>query len=306
MINPVTRSATLWFKDFLSITDDDHYLDYLFKGTLIWPGLFIDNFAWQLVPVYMVSCLGIFLPAFTKKLSFWIIFCLGLLFYYSRNFMVVDNHKWLFLYWSMGLGLTTLIPVREEAIEHMKKVTLTLIGVSFGLAVFWKIYHGQYWDGHFIEYMFLTDGRFNDFLRLSGLLTIEESLLNLNLSKNISYINGVAYPKNSQPLVMPETMSFVSLIVSYYTLVIESLIAGLFLAGLRWRSLLDSCCFLLIMFIVTVYVITPVHAYACLLSFFGFSIAPTKRWRLTMLGTFFFVQIIRMPILGYLNDLLNL
>jgi hypothetical protein len=247
-----------------------------------------------MIPLFIVSSLFVLFPVSTKMRSLWICFFVSLLFLYSDKIFSLDNHKWLFLYWVIGILLTFQLE-KEEVLEHLSKTACWLIIVSFTLALFWKFYGGEYLNYKLFEFNLAGgDPRFQDFIRLVAGYSFEEAKMNSYLAKEYLLPEGIpaAYP--SAFVVKPGLILWAKFL-SYYTLLIELLIPTLFLLAIKFEKIRKYASYSLVIFIVTVYLIVPVSGFGALLAILGFSYAKSANEERAFILSFFFILLVRFP-----------
>ena len=117
------------------------------------------------VPVRVLATMMLVFPTFLTQPALWWLLTVALVAGNARDWYSIDNHKYLITYWV--LACTISLHVRERH-QWLGGVARTLTALVFGFAVLWKIVGGEYLNGSFLYYTFLTDSRLT---RLSAAVT---------------------------------------------------------------------------------------------------------------------------------------
>jgi hypothetical protein len=174
-----------------------------------------------------------------------------------------DNHIYLLSYWclAIGLALTTVSPATTLAASGA-----WLVGAAFAFAVLWKgVLSPDYLDGRFFRVTLLTDDRFADAVTLFGDVTaqqIRDARVFLQPLPEGAELADVDWFGEPPPLRL------LANVATWGGLVLEGLVAALFLSPLRGRAVLARHVALM-SFCVMTYALAPVLGFGCLLVVMG-------------------------------------
>lgn len=207
----------------------------------------------------------------------------------------IDNHKYLLVYWCAACTLAVSSSDPDSVLSWNGRI---LLGLVFSLAVLWKLLAGEYLNGEFLHFTFLLDGRLETPVRMLG--DLDPSALSLNRLLKAA-LSSVPHPEGFVVLASNSRVSSVALLASFWTLLIETTLAVVFLApGLSRRSRLVHP--LLMAFVATTYFLLPVTGFAFALVVLALSCCPTdnRRIRIAYLGLLVAIQLTRIPWQGLL------
>jgi len=238
--------------------------------------------------VLLATCaLMIFVRGVRESLLAWSLLTIFLGGLVSLQWELIDNHKWLLLWWSLACAVALTRPDPSAVLARSARL---FIGLAFGFATVWKLLADEYLDGSFFYFTFLTRKIFVPFI--TAVTDMDPALLaeNARLLTDLHLLPAVggAVTLHGHP-----TVRVLALISSYWTILIEGSIALAFLAPRTWRIARIREALLLI-FIGTPYLLTPVERFALALTMLGFTqTAPDRpRLRLLWLGLFIGLQFI--------------
>ena len=174
-------------------------------------------------PLAIMALYMLFVTGMTNNRFLWMIQSLGHFLLVALQWDYIDNHKYLSAYWIFTCWLSLYA---IEPAKMLKRSANLLIGTIFLLAVGQKVFRGQWLDGSFMHYTYLTDSRFELFVGWLSGITIDILPQNYRLiwealSEPYSF-PGVAL--NSTPFI--RQLAFAS---SLWTLFIEALVGIVFL-----------------------------------------------------------------------------
>jgi hypothetical protein len=227
-----------------SFTDSEHALDIPLK----------------ILALYMIISNRLFLDK-----SLWLILMLFHLLILFLQWDYIDNHKYISIYWLLACYLSLY---SSKPLEHLQFNAKVLIGTVFIVATFQKIIGGQYTDGSFLHFTFITDGRFEIPIGLWADLP-----MNL-LPENQAAMDDLrSFPNIVQDIKLHTANSIKHLarFVSYWTLIVEFLIGFLFLYSIKSDRLRQFKDYVLMYFMLSTYSIVMVSGFNYLLILLGFS-----------------------------------
>lgn len=218
---------------------------------------------WYVRSPIVVLCIAAFVRrSLYRTASFWFTVTVILAVKHYGTWYAMANHEYLINYWCLALGLSFLTPDPRKTIAVNARV---LIGLAFGFATLWKVISKDFLDGTFFHFLLLTDGHFRYVAQTLGGLPSEM------IRENHQAV--VALYANSSPIptVQLHDSALIPMIAGFltvWTLVLEGAIAVSFLAPVgklvsRWRDAL------LLIFLVTTYLITPIVGFGWILATMG-------------------------------------
>tara|TARA_R110002096_G_scaffold273422_9_gene467265 strand:+ start:43 stop:915 length:873 start_codon:yes stop_codon:yes gene_type:complete len=207
----------------------------------------------------------------------------------ATDWLWIDNHKFLMSYWVLACTVAVLSKAPMQVLRWNGKV---LVGLCFGFATLWKLLAGQYWNGDFMVYTLLVDGRM-EFIANSLAGIPKADLAQSRLLEDTIGLLPNEQLQTSLPIT--ERLRFVALGMSWWTLLIEAATAVLFLVkspiSNRWRDLV------LLAFVASTYVFVPVLGFGYILTIMGLASCPPERTmiRTVYLAVLVILQLGRLP-----------
>ena len=211
----------------------------------------------------------------------WILFFGIFAYTLVDKYYEIDNHKYLITYWALACATFC---AGGASLHRMRFQARLLIGFTFAFAVYHKAASGEYWDGSFFHYTILEDSRFEIVARFVGGLSSNDVAYNDQLLKTLE-----AFPHYSRAtLQSSESLQSFAILASWWTVVIELVIAVLFLWSDKKQSgiMLSFKNWSLLVFIWTTYAIAPVGRFALILSILGIAQSKHDRHKMAFLATF--------------------
>ena len=177
--------------------------------------------------------------------------------YHLLSWQFADNHQWLYLYWVLALFLKEITHSEQETSVFQAR---SLLAVVFTVACFWKIVDGQYLNGAFFQFEFIADKRLQGFVDQFLGMDFNQVRVNSFIS-NQHIMDGLTPVFYKNPLVLSDRALLVAKIFSYLTILLEALIAILFLSDKKsiWAD------WMILLFILFTYSLIPVHGFAAML-----------------------------------------
>jgi hypothetical protein len=211
----------------------------------------------------LFSAIGIIVRPLIRHKMFWL--CLTTLFVLViwQPWFNVPNHRYFQAYWCLAITLSLFTASPEESLA---KSARWLVGLAFLFSLIWKLRTPEFIDGRFFEYSIIYDVRL---VPLAVLLGIDSDLL----AQNRELLRAFISVGNLSGEVVLETNRWVavaSTILTWWTLLIEALVAACFLLSSRWISDVWRHSLLLV-FIFTTYLLAPVVGFGWALVAMGMS-----------------------------------
>lgn len=174
------------------------------------------------------------------------------------------NHDYLITYWCLICVLAVFTKTPKRVMRWNARLS---IGLCFFFATVWKFLSGEYLDGSFVHLTFLLDQRLEMGAFVFGGLNSEV----LQGNREVFTLMQATDPLTAETILQTSPlMAWLSLVLSYWTLLIEGTIAIAFLSP-RPQGLARNRDWLLILFLVTTYPFIPVFAFAAILALLGFA-----------------------------------
>ena len=232
----------------------------------------------------VVALAGIAFTLYRKQWFWPIFFVVTLLKFFSEAIFSLDNHSWLYIYWILTLAIYSMVRPSEKQFQLTARL---LIGFSFVFATAWKTLSPEFRSGSFFTFAGATETRFTGLFEVLGLQqkgTGNSNAFNLNQW-------GLVDPPAAFQLANNADLSSFWMFLTFATLILEALIALLFLIPLAqrqawWR---DG---VLTIFCVGTYILMPVLGFGHLLCILGYtqSSLDEKKRRYLYGGLMIFVQ----------------
>ncbi|MFT5467466.1 MAG: hypothetical protein ACI8UO_002570 [Verrucomicrobiales bacterium] len=230
-------------------------------------------------------------PKHLKNPPLWALLCAVVWWMNATVWLLIDNHKFLMSYWTLACAVAVASSDPKRILAWNGRL---LIGLTFLFAVGWKLIGGQYLNGEFFYHALLTDDRFEIIATTLGGV----SPVDLDQAKIIE--DAVkAYPAESTVATVVDSrrLLMVSLVISWWTLLIEAAIAIDFLFLQKSAAARRTRDWILLGFIATTYPIAPVLGFGYTLVILGFAACPKERTatRVAYLIVLVVLQLGRLP-----------
>jgi hypothetical protein len=285
------------------ITNETDLLTLFLKMVVLILLLFMDETTVLLIIVPILTIPGLLINKLILNKYYWVLLALATSIPYLLLDLVgyVPNHKHIFAYLTIAICLTLFISNTSSGIKNLSLQAKYIIGLCFLFAVIGKFLAPEFLNGSFFEFTNTADPRFFGFTSFVGdvdmqsLLSNEANIIKLTSENNPNYIfqlNGV------------ENLKTIGMLISYWTIFIEGMIAISFCLPNRFLVSKYRNVFL-IAFIITTYPIATVAGFAIVLTTMGFiqSIKDNKltNYSLFYLLVFIILPLIKIPFLRVLN-----
>jgi len=218
------------------------------------------------MPVAIIP--GILFKSVRENIYFWVfISFMSCTFYLVRDLDgYVPNHKHVFAYVILMITISLLFKSKTNRLTFIKKQSKYIIGLIFLFALIGKILAPEFLNGSFFQFTNTTDPRFFGFSSLIG--HVDFSLLKDN-EQNLSMLLNTNNPGENFLLHGPDGIKMFGIIISYWTIFIEGMIAISFCMPSRFLIAKYRNIFL-VTFILTTYPIATVTGFAIILTTLGF------------------------------------
>ena len=265
-------------------------LDLYAIMTLLLLLVYPSSFWYVRIPLTVLCVSAFVFSALRFDPRFWFVTAMVVMAGNYQNWFIVDNHKYLLGYWCLALFCCLLTEAPEKTLAQIAR---KLIAFSFLFAVFWKIASHDFLNSTFFHYALLLDDRFRGVSELLGGMTNE--LMDANRTAYRALLNFDSRIDTVQ-LLFTRGITYLARVVTWWTLVIELLVAASFLWPLgksisRWRD------FFLIIFILSTYSVAPVLGFGWTLIIMGLVQCENRyryvRW--LYMAAFVVLQIYNLP-----------
>ncbi len=204
----------------------------------------------------------IFYPWIGRSPWLWLLITAVLAWGNSVFWFSIDNHMYLMNYWTLAITVA-LFAKRPSA--YLAINGRLLIGLCFLFATLWKAINMEFVNGSFFAYLLLGgDVRFESFSMLLTGISPEVLEINRDLASDLKNNPSI----RETVLEVPPNVRYIALLLTWWTLIVEGMIAVLFLwrPALRFRGIRDV---VLGVFIITTYPVASVIGFAWLLVCMG-------------------------------------
>jgi hypothetical protein len=207
------------------------------------------------------------------------------------NWESTDNHKYLLAYWCLAIALSTGTQDRRAFLSTSGRL---LIGVSFTLAVLWKLRSPDFITGDFFRLMLFTDIRFSAVTSWVGGVPLSELRDFRPPWAEIETISDVQKFR-ARDMVLSARLDTVAVVMTWWTLVIEAFIALSFLLPDRsWLGRVRDVP--LLVFAVSTYSVATVLGFGYLLLAMGVCQGRHALVRVAYLAVFVLMFLFQIPV----------
>ncbi len=255
-------------------------------------------------PLAAWFALGVALPRLLRTALFWYVTAtiLGTGVYFAWE--SADNHRYLFVYWSLALCCTFSLPRSQQPVA-IATSSRWLLGLCMVLAAGWKTFSPDYLSGSFFHYELLADERFAHFASWTSGLSLEQLTENRALRESLVASSLAGTERSEVQLHSASGIATVAQILTWWTLGIEGLLAALFLSAavLTHRPRLVMIANLaLLLFATTTYAVAPVRGFGGVLMLLGLAQCEPeqKACRYAFLAAFVVMQLCTLPLMDLL------
>ena len=282
---------TIWLQEAgREIVDKQHYTLVLQLTAIFFisKGLGPYRPAYWDAPVVVLCIMFLLNKRFLTNRALWFLIFLYVMALNFVYFELSANHFYLIAYWSLACGLALATQNQDNVLRQNARM---LLGLAFCFAAVWKILEGEYIDGTFFHYSFLT--RFIDFdgvPLITWILSPVEVAENIRLKQTLQHL---AVADGSISLTTTNSIRYFSHLLSLWTLLVEAVIGVAFLFN-QPKFIAKKRDYLLLLFILTTFILIPIDRFALILILLGLAQCPQERQRLkiTYLAIFILMQFV--------------
>jgi hypothetical protein len=214
------------------------------------------------IPIRVLCIAGLLYRPLCRRAGFWLAISILTILGYTEVWFVIDNHKYLILYWCLALCFSFLTPDPDRAIASNAKI---LIGLTFLFAFLQKSLSKDYINGSFFHYALLVDDRFKPLAQLVGNISKQA------IEQNYEAFEALFRYKSTEAVVelqyTPQLLAIAKFLV-WWTWLTEWIVAAAFLFPKetfvsKWRDVP------LLLFVATTYSVANVTAFGSILLVMG-------------------------------------
>ena len=214
--------------------------------------------------VLLLAVVGLVSVPVQRAPATWLVLAALIATHLVVDWPLPDNHLYLLAYWCLGVGIALRL---GEPARALARTGRQLLGLVFVFAVVWKAaLSPDYRDGRFFAVTLLTDERFADAVQLVGGLTRAE------LRESREYLQPLSEGAELlDPPTLHATPRFWWMVraATWGGLLLEALVALLWLAPIRRPALLLVRHGVVLAFCMATYAFAPVAGFGWLLLVMG-------------------------------------
>lgn len=203
-------------------------------------------------------------PALTRRKGLWWILVVALCVGNIIDWYVIDNHKYLIMYWVFACALACGRDGPRGNLDDLAVTARWLVACVFGFATLWKIIGAGYLDGSFLQLAFAIDPRLQPVATaVTGLPA--ESFTAFSDAVELLGQNGIA--GHAVEIPTGHGLALLAVMLSWCGLALEGSVAVAHaLPGRRWYALRHD---VLGMFVAFTYFLLPVFGFSFVLAILG-------------------------------------
>ncbi|SNT25427.1 hypothetical protein SAMN05421640_2974 [Ekhidna lutea] len=235
-------------------------IEFALKATLV---LFLfsewvtgDEWVYMM-PIMILSAFGLMVPGLHKNRIVWYILSIVFILKTNSQWWTQDNHLFVNMYWVITIAFVLSF---KNWRQLLVKNSRAIIGLVFLFATIWKVLSPDFMSGSYFHFTFLTDSRFVEESDILGDLSQADLASNIRSLKESALSNEAT----QAALITNQKIRSVTKLITWHTIIIESLLALLFLLPQRY-SITRYRNYLILVFALTTYLVMPIHSFAWLL-----------------------------------------
>lgn len=218
------------------------------------------------VPVRVLCGVLLVFPAALRAAHLWWILGIVVLLGNGVFWYSIDNHKYLIAYWTLACAMSLSVGNGVNRTEYLRRTARYLVGFVFAFATAWKMFGGEYFDGSFLYFTFLTDPRLWQATSLIAGLPVDDLRL---VGEAVQFASFVPLVGTNLPLPRSDELYLFTLALSWLTLVGEGAVAATHLWSARGVYVVRHT--VLMFFVGLTYFLLPVVGFAFILTILGFA-----------------------------------
>jgi hypothetical protein len=232
------------------------------------------------VPAIAAMAVGLLRPDWSRRSVWWLTAGALIAARQLSAWEGVDNHVVVTTYWCLALGVGLLADDPESVLARSARL---IIGLVFGLAVYWKLASPDFLSGDFFRFTLLVDERFRAVaIHVAG---VPRSVYESNLEVLRTLYQDIPTDREVELGGGPR-LGTIAVAMTWFAVTVESVIAVAHLAPLprRWAVLRPLT---LMAFGIGTYLVVPVGGFGCLLATLALADDElTPAWRRGILWAF--------------------
>ena len=240
------------------------------------------------IPILALGSVGILFEKSRKNKYLWILLSFFYFLFVIQNWQIIDNHIYLWGYWLIAISVSFFSPHKNTSIKLSAKY---LIAFCMAYAFFQKL-NPNFVSGDFFYFKLITDPRFNFIGPLIQYNIAEVISENKFLIKKLTFETKTIV-LNAGPYVLHPISQF----LTWYTLIIEGLLALIFFLPRKRFYIWQHS---LLLLFGSLYFVLPIRGFAYALLIMGFTLIKKEDISLKAIYIFYllYIFILSSPILN--------
>jgi hypothetical protein len=209
-----------------------------------------------------------------------------------RDRYTIDNHQYLIMYWAAVVTLAVTLVAEDRRMRFLRVNAIALTAVVFLFAALWKVIGGEYFDGSFMHYTFLTDGRFRT---LAAWISGRDAVDIAAGADAVMYLGSVGAIGAQLSLATAPSLKLATLVMSWAGVAVEGTIGVLH--SMPSRALYALRLTLFWVFVAVTYFLFPVLGFAFILTILGYAQCDEtdRRRQMAFLALFVLIHFTLLP-----------
>lgn len=245
-----------------SIGSESHYTLTL-RLTLLLLLLHGGSSASMEVPIRVLSGAMLLLPRVLLCATGWWLLAAATVAGNAWQWSIIDNHQFLITYWVLAVALSLHTSEPHEALRRTARALTVLV---FAFAVAWKLIAGEYVDGSFLYFSFLTDTRLQ---RLGAALSGWSLSQTTAIREAIGFMGSRGLTGVELHVAGAAGLKTLTFWLSWMGLLLEGAVAAVYLFDSPRCYLARQ--YALLAFVLLTYFLVPVIGFAFVLTLIGFA-----------------------------------
>lgn len=256
--------------------------------------MFMNDNGYLSIFIPVIAIPGILFEKVRENKFYWLLLSLfACTFYLVLDlFGYVPNHKHIFAYLIIAVTIAMFLKEDKNPLLFLQNQSKIIIGLCFLFASIGKFLAPEFLNGSFFEFTNSSDPRFFGFTSLIG--DVDLNLLKQNETNLNALVNTITTTQ-TYLLNGTENIRSFGLIISYWTIFIEGMIAISFCLPNKFKISKYRNIFLVV-FILTTYPIATVTGFAIILTLMGFIQSLNYESKPTNYSLFYLLVFILLPL----------
>tara|TARA_R100001369_G_scaffold92823_1_gene140195 strand:- start:6805 stop:7746 length:942 start_codon:yes stop_codon:yes gene_type:complete len=282
-------------EEFLGLHIQENIKLLCLKLVLVFLLFFMTDDKYLIIAMPVILIPGILFNGVASNKYYWAFLAiLTIILYLILDFVgfYIPNHKHIYAYVCLAITFVLFFSKNTKILEGIKIQSKFIIGLCFLFATTGKFLAPEFLNGSFFVFTNTIDPRFFGFTSLMGNIDFQDLLHNQN---NFHDLLNTTDPDKIFQLNGAQKLNGIALILSYWTIFIEGMIAISFISPNKFKISKYRNIFL-ITFILTTYPIATVPGFAYVLTTLGF-IQSVEKEKITGYSWFYLFVFILLPLI---------